>query len=171
MLDLGCGGGRHAVFFCKKGFEVVALDINPKAIRQTKERLKGKGLKAKVLKADMNHLPFPDESFDAVLATHVIEHQRLKGVIKSASEIHRVMRKDGKALITLPSTRDPISEGNVLIGKNTYLRKKDGVVHHYFSKKEIKRIFRRFSRVSATPAKSKSFNKKTAYLYDIRLVK
>ncbi|MEN2984151.1 MAG: methyltransferase domain-containing protein [Dictyoglomaceae bacterium] len=38
LLDLGCGKGRHALFFAKEGFEVYALDISESGINILKER-------------------------------------------------------------------------------------------------------------------------------------
>lgn len=37
ILDLGCGLGRHAVFFAEKGFKVTAVDLSKDAINFAKE--------------------------------------------------------------------------------------------------------------------------------------
>ncbi|OIV38539.1 hypothetical protein BIV57_05240 [Mangrovactinospora gilvigrisea] len=38
ILDVGCGGGRHAVAWAAKGLEVVGVDPSPGAVRVTRER-------------------------------------------------------------------------------------------------------------------------------------
>jgi SAM-dependent methyltransferase len=38
ILDIGCGAGRHSLYFQEKGFEVVALDISPGALEVAKRR-------------------------------------------------------------------------------------------------------------------------------------
>ncbi|WP_425825416.1 class I SAM-dependent methyltransferase [Streptomyces fractus] len=38
VLDVGCGGGRHAVEWLARGHEVVGLDSSPEAVRVTRER-------------------------------------------------------------------------------------------------------------------------------------
>ena len=37
FLDLGCGLGRHSVFFAKKGFHTSAFDLSREAVEQTKK--------------------------------------------------------------------------------------------------------------------------------------
>ena len=47
-----------------------------------------------------NKLPFENESFAAVFCTEVLKHlERPEGLIE---EMHRVMRQDGRAFVTLP---------------------------------------------------------------------
>lgn len=43
VLDLGCGTGRHIVYFAKRGFDVYGIDISPQAIKLTKSWLKKGG--------------------------------------------------------------------------------------------------------------------------------
>ncbi|MEU6575865.1 class I SAM-dependent methyltransferase [Streptomyces sp. NPDC046805] len=38
ILDVGCGGGRHAVPWLARGHEVVGVDASPEAVRITRER-------------------------------------------------------------------------------------------------------------------------------------
>ena len=47
--------------------------------------------------ADATHLPFPDESFDAVISTQVLEY--VPDVDAALAEIHRVLKQDGRAVI------------------------------------------------------------------------
>lgn len=50
--------------------------------------------------ADAHELPFPDGSFDAVIAIEVFEH--LRDPKLATSEIHRVLRPGGRAIVTVP---------------------------------------------------------------------
>jgi 2-polyprenyl-3-methyl-5-hydroxy-6-metoxy-1,4-benzoquinol methylase len=38
VLDIGCGAGRHALYFQGQGYEVVATDISPLAVQVCQER-------------------------------------------------------------------------------------------------------------------------------------
>lgn len=38
VLDIGCGAGRHALYFQEQGYDVVATDISPLAIQVCQER-------------------------------------------------------------------------------------------------------------------------------------
>lgn len=49
---------------------------------------------------DITQLPFGNESFDLLMANHVLEHIGDEG--KALSEIHRVLKPQGKAILQVP---------------------------------------------------------------------
>lgn len=51
-------------------------------------------------KADLISLPFPDESYDVVYASHVLEH--IKDDKKAIQEINRVLKPNGVAILPVP---------------------------------------------------------------------
>lgn len=101
ILDLGCGLGRHALYFARKGFHVTAVDLSGDAVQFTKELIKKNDVEVSCQAADMMELPFADDSFDRVFSYHVISHQDTKGVQKVIEEITRVLKPDGKVFLTL----------------------------------------------------------------------
>jgi SAM-dependent methyltransferase len=52
------------------------------------------------VKMDIHQIPFEDNTFDAVLCNHVLEH--VADDIKAMSEIHRVLKKGGFAIMQVP---------------------------------------------------------------------
>jgi predicted SAM-dependent methyltransferase len=52
------------------------------------------------VKADITDLPFPDDSFDVILCSHVLEH--VVEDRKAMRELFRVLRPDGWALVLVP---------------------------------------------------------------------
>src|SRR5687767_12996419 len=44
VLDLGCGNGRHAIYFAEQGFKASGIDVSPQAIEWASEWSKRKGL-------------------------------------------------------------------------------------------------------------------------------
>jgi SAM-dependent methyltransferase len=52
------------------------------------------------VKMDIHQIPFPDNHFDAVLCNHVLEH--VADDIKAMSEIHRVLKPGGWAIMQVP---------------------------------------------------------------------
>lgn len=50
--------------------------------------------------ADAQRLPLPNESYDTIVAIEVFEHIRLPS--KAAGEVHRVLKKGGVAVISIP---------------------------------------------------------------------
>ena len=52
------------------------------------------------VQCDMTNLPFADAEFDVVCACHVLEH--IKDDLKAISEIRRVLKPDGIAILAVP---------------------------------------------------------------------
>jgi SAM-dependent methyltransferase len=51
-------------------------------------------------RVDITQIPYPDESFDAVICNHVLEH--VGDDVVALSELYRVLRPDGWALLQTP---------------------------------------------------------------------
>lgn len=86
VLEIGPGDGSVTNLLRKNGIEVTTVDIDPR-------------LKPDVV-ASVEKLPFPDNAFDAVLCSEVLEHIPYKKFPAALKEIHRVSKKS--ALIGLP---------------------------------------------------------------------
>lgn len=71
VLDAGCGIGRHAYYAAHYGGEVWAVDISDAVEVAAKNTL---GTAARVVQADLNHLPFREKSFDLVYSVGVLHH-------------------------------------------------------------------------------------------------
>jgi len=52
------------------------------------------------IKMDIHNIPFENDSFDVILCNHVLEH--VQDDKKAIKEIHRVMKKDGFAILQVP---------------------------------------------------------------------
>lgn len=108
VLDLGCGAGRHAFECYRRGARVVALDRNVDEIREVAKWFAAMaeadevppGATAEAVEGDALALPFPDESFDRVIVSEVMEHiPDDKGVL---AEAVRVLRPGGLIAVTVP---------------------------------------------------------------------
>jgi SAM-dependent methyltransferase len=94
ILDVGCGTGANLEMLAQFG-ESEGVDVSDDAL----EFCKAKGLKAH--KGLAEKLPFADESFDLVTALDVVEH--LDDDVAGLTEMNRVLRKDGRALMFVPA--------------------------------------------------------------------
>ena len=104
VLEVGCGRGFYlgAILKLVKGVMVVGLDNNEKYLKMARTISGGK---AKVIKGNAVYLPFAKGTFDKVICSEVLEHVREDW--KVASEIYRVLKPGGKALISVPNKNYP----------------------------------------------------------------
>ena len=95
VLDVGCGTGYTACLLAKKyQVDVVAADITPTVLEEAKKRIAREKVssKVKVIEADAHALPFPPNTFDAVIAESVLAFCEKA---KVSSEVYRVLKPDG----------------------------------------------------------------------------
>jgi len=79
LLDLGCGFGRHAFEAARRGAAVVALDAGPEEVAQVRGTVAAMveagelapDHPATAVQGDALALPFPDATFDRVIASGV----------------------------------------------------------------------------------------------------
>lgn len=106
VLDLGCGVGRHAVSLALLGFAVTATDISLSGVKTCAAWLAREGLSATLACHEMGTLPFPDCTFDGLIAYNVIYHATLAGMRRILAEIRRVLRPGGWLYATIVARED-----------------------------------------------------------------
>lgn len=121
VLDLGCGVGRHALLLANAGFEVHAIDASPKGLAFVAEQARELGVEIQMRQAEMTSLPFENDIFDYLLAWNVIYHGDLSVVMRSLSEILRVLKPKGFFQGTLLSKRNSEIAKGQSIAKDTYI--------------------------------------------------
>ena len=105
VLDLGCGGGRHAFEALRRGARVVALDADAAEVKDAGALLSamvdaGEGEEGAALVGNALSLPFPDAVFDRVIAAEVLEH--IPPDAAAMAELSRVLRPGGTMAVTVP---------------------------------------------------------------------
>lgn len=95
VLEVGSGRGYLAAKLHAQGLEVTACDIvvSPELV----QRFPG----ITFVENSMEHLPFPDASFDTVVTTHTLEH--VQDLATSMAELRRVARRT--LVIVVPRQR------------------------------------------------------------------
>lgn len=114
VLDAGCGEGVLSCLVAQQGIEVVGTDISQSNLRGAKDLAEEWDVDVVFYQSDAESLPFPDESFDVVLSSHVLEH--LPNLDQGLRELYRVTRS--MALIAMPTCLNPSCW--VLLGGDTY---------------------------------------------------
>lgn len=105
VLDIGCGKGflvKDLMKVCP-GLEVFGLDISEYAVTNCEP-----GVIDRVRVGNATHLPFPDDSFQAVLSINVIHNLDRTGCIQALQEMERIA--PGKGYVQVDAYRNPAEE-------------------------------------------------------------
>lgn len=94
LLDVGSGPGFIGQHFQWLGYKITALTGSPSEQQECRER----GMD--ILEGDMHAIALPTSSFDAVLASHVLEHS--VSPLFLLWEFHRILKPQGLVFVNLP---------------------------------------------------------------------
>jgi ubiquinone/menaquinone biosynthesis C-methylase UbiE len=72
VADLGCGTGSLSVLLAGEGYAVTGLDFAPKMIKAARAKSRKAGVTARFVLSDAAAPTLPPDSFDVVLARHVL---------------------------------------------------------------------------------------------------
>lgn len=97
ILDVGCGDGELAVQLWKRGAKVTGIDASPQMIEAACSRAARHGADIVFGVASAQSLPFPQATFDAVVAVTVLCF--IENGIAVVREMSRVLRPGGRLVI------------------------------------------------------------------------
>jgi SAM-dependent methyltransferase len=106
-LDVGCAGGRNAIFLAEHGVDVVATDGSAAMVERTRQRLTGllgpEEAQRRVVRARMEAMAWADEdSFDLVVALGIYHNARSAEEWQAAlAETARVVKPGGRVLVAV----------------------------------------------------------------------
>lgn len=108
ILDIGCGSGRHTgAAYRFEGVRVFGADRNPHDLKAARDRLTlhdrlgehGGGVWC-LSAADVTRMPFPDNCFDMVVCSEVLEHIADHEI--AMREIVRVLKPGKHLVVSVP---------------------------------------------------------------------
>lgn len=111
LLDAGCGDGRYLAALPSLGPvppRVVGLDIADSILETARRACETAGVRAELVRGNLEALPFDDGSFDLVVCAQVIEH--LLAPERGVSELARVLQPGGTLLLTTDNRRNLVTK-------------------------------------------------------------
>lgn len=97
ILDAGCGYGEYLDKFREKGFKVYGIDCDKDVLK----------FQENVICASAEKIPIKSSTFDTVVCVDMLEHADDDESIMK--EMLRVLKENGKLIITVPSSNFPIT--------------------------------------------------------------
>jgi 2-polyprenyl-3-methyl-5-hydroxy-6-metoxy-1,4-benzoquinol methylase len=120
VLDIGIVPGHMAMALRHLGCEVSGI-TDDRLLQGMNGRWAAEKIAVSRAIVDKEPLPFPDDSFDGVLFTEVLEHL-LYDPRKLVDEIYRVMRPNGELVVSTPNVLRIENKIKVILGRNIYPR-------------------------------------------------
>jgi ubiquinone/menaquinone biosynthesis C-methylase UbiE len=111
VLDIGCGTGTLAVAAARAspGVDVTGLDADASILARARRRAADAHLEIRFDEGRSNALPYADASFDVVLSTLFFHHLPDDAKRRTAGEIVRVLRPEGRLVVgDLGRPQDPL---------------------------------------------------------------
>lgn len=106
VLDCGCGSGELANALAGSAERVAAFDLSFESVRLMRARAERMDVRAPGgLVSVMEHLPFSDASFDAVVGSSILHHV---DVGPSLAEVRRVLKPGGRAIFIENQVTNPL---------------------------------------------------------------
>ena len=94
ILDIPCGTGAYVTALLQTGYDVIAADASPPMLQVTGRR----AADTRRVLCDVNHLPFRDGTFDAVVTIRLFSHYRQDDVTRMLLELRRAIRPGGRVV-------------------------------------------------------------------------
>lgn len=108
VIDVGCGAGRHTFEAYRRGADVIAFDQDAAELENVDTLLRAMAqageappwATAQTVTGDARTLPYPDNTFDCVIASEILEHIRDDDT--AIAELIRVLKVGGTLVVTVP---------------------------------------------------------------------
>ena len=108
VIDVGCGAGRHSFEAYRRGADVIAFDQDAAELDNVDKLFRAmaesgeapSSAKAETVVGDALGLPYPDRTFDCVIASEILEHVTADDAM--IEELIRVLKVGGTLAVTVP---------------------------------------------------------------------
>ena len=97
ILEISFGSGYLMTQYGSSKYEIYGIDYNEKMLEITSNKIAKKNIDAQLYQANVEKLPFPDNTFDTIINT--MAFTGYPNGEKAMSEIKRVLKKNGKLLL------------------------------------------------------------------------
>lgn len=139
VYDLGCGNGRNMIY---NNLSFVGIDNCKNFVNICRKK------NLNVIESNLMSIPLKDESCDAIICIAVFHHFSCdENRLKVLNEIYRLLKPDGKILLSVWSINQPLKTRRIFntYGTNIVSYNKNGNIYnryyYIFQLDEIKKLF------------------------------
>ncbi|OGW03298.1 MAG: hypothetical protein A2Z59_07430 [Nitrospinae bacterium RIFCSPLOWO2_02_39_17] len=126
VLDIGCGEGRHTIFFAENGYDAYGFDMELLAIKSAKRFAKIKGIKKNIhlFIGNILSLPFSHNIFDIAIDYGCLHHIKKSDLKIYIENVSMVLKEGSFFVLSVFSTKFKHYD-------------------HFFTKKDIRQLFKK----------------------------
>ncbi len=132
ILDVGCGGGRDAEFFAKRGLKVIGTDVSDVLINLAQKNVP----QATFMCEDILKSKFPKNSFEGIWAHAILLHLKRNDVPKALKKFHTILKSGGMLHVRVKKGKGEEFVKEKLSAWNERF-------YTYFTKKEMEDMFKK----------------------------
>ena len=139
VLDAGCGQApilqklQDLKFKYGKITRLVGIDISDKLLEMARQKVP----EADIIKADIDKMPFAENSFDFIVMVDVFQY--LLDFGQALAEIRRVLKPGGKFIVTVPNKNWLLFESYIKRRKNI-----QPIEDHFFTFNEMAGLLKKY---------------------------
>lgn len=98
LLEVGCGNGERLAMFQNMGWTVYGQEVDPTCVENAYKRF---GIEVRL--GELDSLGFQDNSFDAIILNHVIEH--VHEPVLLMTKCYRLLKPGGVLTVVTPNNQ------------------------------------------------------------------
>jgi SAM-dependent methyltransferase len=114
-LDLGCGTGRFSIELAQRGWEVVGVDVVPKAVELARDRARDTSVRPRFVEGDVTELEHADvgDGFSLILDAECFNHLNDDQRMAVGRGVNAIARPDARLFILVwrRARRGPLPPG------------------------------------------------------------
>ena len=146
VADVGCGIGRHSLWYASQGAKVIACDGSPQGLQFGREAANKEGLSQQITwhETPFDSIPCLNHSCDLILAWNVIYHGDYSDLKRCLMEMHRAVKVGGFIQLTLLSKRNSNFGVGSEVAPDTWINDSNPEKNHphcYVSAAQITELF------------------------------